>query len=72
MSMGIAGSLIDALQAATAQLAEWLAADYHLNDNEIALVMGTVLKYDVAEMVDPQINVVAKVPKAALARLRKE
>jgi acetamidase/formamidase len=70
MSMGIAGSLIDALQAATAQLAEWLAADYHLNDNEIALVMGTVLKYDVAEMVDPQINVVAKVPKAALARLR--
>jgi hypothetical protein len=32
--------------------------------------MGTVLKYDVAEMVDPQINVVAKVPKAALARLR--
>ena len=70
MSMGIAGSLIDALQVATAQLAEWLAADYHLNDNEIALVMGTVLKYDVAEMVDPQINVVAKVPKAVLSRLR--
>jgi acetamidase/formamidase len=72
MSMGIAGSLIDALQAATAQLAEWLAADYHLNDSEIAIVLGTVLKYDVAEMVDPQINVVAKLPKTALARLRKE
>ena len=72
MSMGVAGSLIDALQAATAQLAEWLAADYHLNDSEIAIVLGTVLKYDVAEMVDPQINVVAKLPKTALARLRKE
>jgi acetamidase/formamidase len=72
MSMGIAGSLIDALQAATAQLAEWLAADYQLNDSEIAIVLGTVLKYDVAEMVDPQINVVAKLPKTALARLRKE
>jgi acetamidase/formamidase len=69
MSMGVAGSLIDALQAATSQLAGWLAADYHLNDSEIAIVLGTVLKYDVAEMVDPQINVVAKVPKAALANL---
>jgi acetamidase/formamidase len=70
MSVGVAGSLIDALQVATSQLAEWLAADYHLNDSEIAIVLGTVLKYDVAEMVDPQISVVAKVPKAALARLR--
>jgi acetamidase/formamidase len=69
MSMGVAGSLIDALQAATSQLAGWLAADYHLNDSEIAIVLGTVMKYDVAEMVDPQINVVAKVPKAALANL---
>jgi acetamidase/formamidase len=70
MSMGVAGSLTDALQAATSQLAEWLATDYHLNDSEIAIVLGTVLKYDVAELVDPQINVVAKVPKSALAKLR--
>lgn len=71
MAMGVAGSLIDAMQAATANLAEWLAHDYHLNDSEIAIVLGTVLKYDVAEMVDPQINVVAKLPKAALAKLKK-
>jgi len=71
MSIGVAGSLSDALQAATAQLADWLKSEYHLNDNETALVLGTVLKYDIAEMVDPQFSVVAKVPKAALEKLAK-
>jgi acetamidase/formamidase len=71
MSIGVAGSVEEALQAATAQLADWLKADYHLNDNEIALVMGTALKYDVAQLVDPHFDVVAKLPKSALASLKK-
>jgi hypothetical protein len=29
------------------------------------------MKYDIAELVDPHINVVAKVPKTALASFRK-
>ena len=29
------------------------------------------MKYDIAELVDPHINVVAKVPKTALAHLRR-
>ncbi len=67
MAMGIAGSLDEATRTATSQLANWLKRDYRLTDNEVALVMGTALKYDIAEMVDPQYNVVAKIPKLALA-----
>ncbi len=41
MSAGIAGSLADAVQSATSQLANWLKKDYKLTDNEVALVLGT-------------------------------
>ena len=67
MSMGIAGSIPDSIQSATSQLATWLKGLYQLNDNEMALLLGTALKYDITEMVDSQYNVVAKVPKSALA-----
>lgn len=67
MSMGIAGSIQDAMQEATTQLANWLKRDYKLDDNETALVLGTTMRYDIAEVVDPQYHVVAKIPKSALA-----
>jgi acetamidase/formamidase len=71
MAMGISNSLPDAVRTATTQLARWLERDYHLTPNESAVVLGTAMRYDVAELVDPQVNVVAKVPKAALAGLAK-
>ena len=70
MSVGVAGSVPDAIQIATSQLATWLKTDYKLNDNEVAVVLGTILKYDIAELVDPHFSVVAKVPKTALAGLK--
>lgn len=70
MAMGIAGSVPESIRIATAQLAAWLKADYALDDNEVAVLLGAVLKYDIAEMVDSQFNVVARVPKSALAGLR--
>jgi acetamidase/formamidase len=70
IALGIAGSIPDAIQAATAQLAGWLKSTYKLNDSEIAILLGTVMKYEIAEMVDPQYNVVAKVPKPALTAFR--
>lgn len=70
MSMGVAGSVPDSIQLATSQLADWLKADYKLNDNEVAVLLGAILKYDITEMVDSQFNVVAKVPKSALVGLR--
>ena len=69
-SMGIAGSIPDSIQGATAQLATWLKTDYKLNDNEVALLLGTAIQYDIAEMVDPQYNVVAKISKKAIAAFR--
>ncbi len=70
MSMGIAGSVGEAMQQATAQLANWLERDYKLTANESAIVLGTAMRYDIAEVVDPQYHVVAKVAKSALASLR--
>jgi len=34
-------------------------------------VLGTAMVYDVAEVVDPQSHIVAKVPKPVLAALKK-
>jgi len=70
MAMGIAGSLPEALREATTSLARWLEHDYHLTPNESAMVLGSSMRYDVAEIVDPQVNVVAKVSKAVLATLK--
>jgi acetamidase/formamidase len=71
MALGVGNSLPDALQGATTQLARWLEEVYKLNSSEVAIVMGFALKYDIAEVVDPHINVVAKIKKAALAGLKK-
>jgi amidase len=70
MAMGVAGSVADSIQVATTQLAEWLKREYKLSDSEVAVLLGAVLKYDITEMVDPQFNVVAKVPKSALKALQ--
>jgi amidase len=70
MAMGIANSLPDALRGATTSLVRWLERDYKLTPNEAAIVLGTSIRYDIAEVVDPQINIVAKISKAALAQLK--
>ena len=71
MSIGIAGDLQEALRVATADMARWLTADYKLNSAELASILGTVLRYDVADMVGVQISIVAKIPRAALAPLQR-
>jgi acetamidase/formamidase len=69
MATGIAGSLSEALRQATTNLVRWIERDYKLTPNETAIVLGTSIRYDVAEIVDPQVNVVAKVSKSVLAQL---
>ncbi len=69
MALGIGGSLSDALQSATTSLAQWLEHDYKLNAAEVAMVLGTSMQYEIAEIVDPQVNVVAKVSKSVLSQL---
>jgi acetamidase/formamidase len=70
MASGIAGSLQDALQQATTELARWLERDYKLSANESNVVLGTSIRYEIAEVVDPQMHIVAKVSKAVLATLK--
>ena len=69
MASGIANSLPEALQAATTNLSQWLEQDYKLDASEIGVVLGTAIHYEVAELVDPQIHVVAKIAKSVLASI---
>lgn len=70
MSAGIGNSLSDALQHATTQLLNWLRRDYKLTANEAAIVVGTAMQYDIAEVVDPQVHIVAKIRKDVVAKLK--
>jgi amidase len=70
MSLGIGNSLGDALQSATTQLVNWLQRDYKLEPNEAAIVLGTAMQYNIAEVVDPLVHVVAKIRKDAVAGLK--
>ena len=70
ISFGVTGSVEESIQASTTQLVQWLKKDYKMSDSEIALFLGTVVKYDITELVDPHFNVAAKVPKSALAQLK--
>jgi acetamidase/formamidase len=70
MVMGIRNSLEDALRSATTGMSQWLATTYKLNAAEIAMVLGSSMRYDIAEVVDPQVHVVAKVAKGVLKQIQ--
>ena len=70
ISFGVSGSLQEALKTATAQLATWIKHDYGLSDSEVALFLGAEMRYEVTELVDPEFDIVAKVPKSSLAMLK--
>jgi len=71
MASGIANSLPEAVQAATTNLSQFLEEQYKLNANEIGIVLGTAIRYDVAELVDPLVHVVARIEKRALSHIGK-
>jgi len=71
MVMGTGGTVDAAMRSATSGMSRWLAATYHLNAHDIAAVLGTEMKYEIAEVVDSEYDVVAKLSKQALARIGK-
>jgi acetamidase/formamidase len=71
MVMGTGGSLDEAMKSATTGMSRWLASAHGLTPQDIAAVLGTEMHYEIAEVVDSEYDVVAKVPKDALARLGK-
>ena len=72
MSIGIGGSLDQALQQATSGMVRWLGRDYKLNPNETAMVLGFAGQYDVVDLVGTQVSIAAKVPKTTIAQLVKK
>jgi len=71
MSIGLSGSLDDAFKEATSELANWLEQGYKLTPQEIAQVLGTCIEYQVCEVADRNVGVVAKIKKARLDNLNK-
>ncbi len=70
-SIGIAGTLDQALQQANSGLMRWLNREYNLNPNESSMVLGFAIEYDVVDLVGAQVSIAAKVPKKVLNQLRK-
>lgn len=68
MVLGSARPLIEALQHATSEMQRWLVADYGYSERGAALLMGQALEYEIANVVDPNFTVVAKMRKTFLAR----
>jgi len=66
MAMGIGGSLHEALQQATTNMARWLQQDYRLDRSDLSAVFGTAMSYDVAEVVSGEYHVVARLSKQTL------
>jgi acetamidase/formamidase len=69
MSIGIGGSLDQALQRATSGLVQWLELNLKLTPNEAAVVLGFAVKYDVVDVVGTQVSIAAKLPRSTLAQL---
>jgi amidase len=66
MVLGSARPLLQALQHATTEMQRWLQADYGFSERGASVFMGQALEYEIANVVDPNFTVVAKVRKANL------
>ncbi len=70
MMTGIENGLDASLQRATTGMSQWLKKRYGLSDSEIALLLSASIEYDIAEIVDPRPNIVARIAKSTLAMLK--
>ncbi len=68
MVLGSARPLLEAFQHATTELQRWLMADYGLTERGAQTFMGQATEYEIANVVDPNFTVVAKIRKALLRR----
>ncbi|MFI5156833.1 MAG: acetamidase/formamidase family protein [Chitinophagales bacterium] len=67
MAIGLNGSLDEAFRDATTELANWLEHDYGLSPGETAIVLGTAIEYQITEVADRNVSVVAKIKKSTMA-----
>lgn len=68
MVLGSARPLLEAFQIATSEMQKWLMADYGFSERGASVFMGQALEYEIANVVDPNFTVVAKMRKSLLPR----
>ena len=68
MVLGSARPLLEAFQHATTEMQKWLMADYGFSERGASTFMGQALEYEIANVVDPNFTVVAKMRKSLLPR----
>lgn len=72
MTVGLGGSLEDALRDATSGMSQWLEQDYGLTPSEIAQVLGTSSEFKISEVADRNAGVAAKLSKQRLQPLTRK
>ncbi len=68
MTLGSARPLLQALQHANSEMQRWLMTDHGMSERGAQIFMGQALEIDVANVVDPNFTVVAKVRKDLLPK----
>jgi acetamidase/formamidase len=68
MVLGSARPLLEAFQHATTEMHKWLMTDYGFSERAASTFMGQALEYEIANVVDPNFTVVAKMRKSLLPR----
>jgi len=66
MVLGSARPLLEAFQIATSEMQRWLMADYGFSERGASTFMGQAMEYEIANVVDPNFTVVAKMRKSWL------
>jgi amidase len=72
MTVGLGGSIEDALRTAISGMAQWLEQDYGLTPSEIAQVLGSSAQLNISEVADRNAGVGAKLSKARLQPLARK
>jgi amidase len=71
ITIGSADKLETALKIAGADMLNWLQKDYQISIGEATQVMSTAIEYQIAEIADPNVIVVAKIKKEIIQQLGK-
>jgi amidase len=64
--LGSSRALPEALQHATTELLRWLVKSYGFDERGASLLMGQAMEYEIANVVDPEFTIVAKMRKQYL------
>src|SRR5215469_7124658 len=68
MVLGSSRAINEALQHATTELMRWLMESYGFDERGASLLLGQGMEYEIANVVDPEFTIVAKMPKRYLGQ----